>query len=147
MNSKILFQDELIHPIFQVIGTLVITSGGYAIFNDVIDENFINIQSFLFWVLISLIVYCIVKTSRQVRIEKSQLIKGVYLGYIGFVYKEKSLSLSKIIEIEMTQKGDKYFYIIAKTFNDELLVIKEPNRIPAQKRLDLVRSYFNLKSQ
>ncbi|EDP70056.1 hypothetical protein FBALC1_11002 [Flavobacteriales bacterium ALC-1] len=146
MNSKILFKDELIHPIIQIIGMMVVTSGGYAVLDRITGDN-INVYRIIFGVLISLIIYSLIKTSKQVRIQEHNLIKGIYLDYIGFVYREKSLSLSIITEIEMTQKEDKYFHIIAKASNDDLLIVKEPNKFPAQKRLDIVRSYFDLKSE
>ena len=147
MEDTILHKNELIHPIIQVIGPLLISSVASLFFDKFILNKQIDYQTILVGIIIANLIYSLVKLSNQVRISNDKLIKGIFVDLFGFVRKAESLLLSDIIEVAMIQKNDKYYHIIAKTINSEMLITKEPNKNPAKKRLDEIKNNLKFKPE
>lgn len=141
MKRIVLNDEELLDSIWQVV--LLIC---FAFFSYIIGEIFSNkiYNEIIFYFFIALL-FSIMKLSRIVSIKKDVVKKGIYIGFIGLIYTIESFRVSEIKEVVLKQNNEDYFEIVAiKRDNSEFIIKKQPNKNPALKELELIKTHLNI---
>ena len=142
MKEKILFTEELIHPIFYIIPTSL---GIYSIFDLFIFEDNFTLRAVVSFV-ITIVIYKLIKMSRTIILKNDIITKGIFISPIGIVKSSFKIPLITIDEIFIEQKQNKYFGIFIQTKDNikhELTAI--PNRNPAKEELERIKQLLNFK--
>lgn len=96
-----------------------------------------------FDLIIAFLFFSILHMTRISFIKDGYLVKGVKLS--SLIFNKKKILVADIKKVEINQDLENYFVISAIHYNNTSFEIKKiPNKNPALKELDLIRTYLNL---
>ena len=105
----------------------------------VIEELHWLVILFFKFVLIVFLV-TLLNFEKEVRIEKSNLIKGNYNKVFGFVRIEKQFKIDSITDIVLFQNPKEHFEIQIISTDDEMIINTFPNKNPAKEELERIKT-------
>lgn len=93
--------------------------------------------------IIAFLFFSILYMTRISFIKDGYLVKGVKLS--SLIFNKEKILVTDIKKVEINQDLENYFVISAIHYNNTSFEIKKiPNKNPALKELDLIRTYLNL---
>lgn len=109
------------------------------VIDNVFDEKFNTYAKILIFFGLAFVCYYPLCFSKAVRIENSILKFGIYNTVFGFVKIKNQILLSEVTEVNMKQSDDKFFQIIVFSDNNQIVLKKIANRIPAEEELERLK--------
>ena len=111
----------------------------------IISDNFIEKENIPDWIgsLPIILFLSLLKVSKETSIHNGLIKKEFHLFF--YIYTIEKFPIKEIDEIVLEQNDELYFEIIIKRKNKKKFIVKAiPNKNPALKELELVKSYINI---
>ncbi|MDH7912682.1 hypothetical protein [Winogradskyella sp. SYSU M77433] len=141
-NEAIILKEEKILD-FIWFFILLIVFGIISIPFEGLFEKEVHNKAFDF--IMAFLFFSILYMTRITFIEGGYIVKGIKLS--SFILNKQKILIAEIKDVIITQDLENYYVISAIHYNNTSFEIKKiPNKNPALKELDLIRTYLNLNS-
>ncbi len=143
-TDKILHKDDVVHPVFLLVILALIGILGLETFTISDFTEGFDLSKLIKAVITGYIIYLLVSIihiSKMVALKNGEIVKGIFYPPFGFVKIHRQRRIAEVKDLQIHQNEERAYEIIAQ-FNvgNPILIGAVPNRIPAEKKLEKIKT-------